>query len=75
MDTGSSSEVAKMLFSTQPAINRLISDLEYNTSLQFFIRKPNRLEPTPEVQALYSELERAFIGLEEIRGAAEIIAN
>lgn len=75
MATGSGSEAAKMLFITQPAISRLISDLEYHTSLQLFIRKPNRLEPTPEAQALYNEVERAFIGLEEIRTAAETIAN
>ena len=64
-----------MLFITQPAISRLISNLEYSTGLQLFIRKPNRLEPTPEAQALYREVDRAFIGLEEIQTSAEAIAN
>ncbi len=75
MVTGSGTEAAKMLFITQPAISRLISDLEFSSGLQLFIRKPNRLEPTPEAQALYREVDRAFIGLEEIRTTAEAIVN
>ncbi|WP_419904624.1 LysR substrate-binding domain-containing protein [Kiloniella sp.] len=75
MVTGSGTEAAKMLFITQPAISRLISDLEYGSGLQLFIRKPNRLEPTPEALALYREVDRAFIGLEEIRTTAEAIVN
>jgi DNA-binding transcriptional LysR family regulator len=64
-----------MLFITQPAISRLIADLEHRSNLKLFVRKPNRLEPTPEAQALYREVDRAFIGLQEIRRTAEAIAN
>jgi len=75
MITGSGTEAAKMLFVTQPAISRLISDLEYNSGLQLFVRKPNRLEPTPEAHALYNTVDRAFIGLNEISRTAETIVN
>jgi DNA-binding transcriptional LysR family regulator len=75
MVTGSGTEAAKQLFITQPAVSRLISDLEYNTGLTLFIRKPNRLEPTPEAQALYKEVDRSFIGLDKIRRAAHAIAS
>ncbi len=75
MVTGSGTEAAKMLFITQPAVSRLIADLEYQTSLKLFVRKPNRLEPTPEAQALFREVDRAFIGLEQIRLFADAIVN
>mgnify|MGYP000405331099 CR=1 FL=1 len=75
MITGSATEAAKMLFVSQPAISRLISDLEYRCNLTLFIRKPNRLEATPEAQAFYREVDRAFIGLEEISRSAAAIAN
>lgn len=75
MVSGSGTEAAKMLFITQPAISRLISDLEHRSRLQLFVRKPNRLEPTPEAYALYREVDRAFIGLDKIRRTAEAIAS
>ncbi|MEH6825814.1 MAG: LysR substrate-binding domain-containing protein [Motiliproteus sp.] len=75
MVTGSATEAGKMLFISQPAISRLIADLEHRANLKLFVRKPNRLEPTPEAQALYREVDRAFIGLEEISRTAEAIAN
>ena len=75
MVTGSGTEAAKMLFITQPAVSRLISDLEYQTRLKLFVRKPNRLEPTPEAQALFRQVDRAFIGLEEISLFADSIVN
>lgn len=75
MVTGSGTEAAKMLFITQPAVSRLIADLEYQSRLKLFVRKPNRLEPTPEAQALFREVDRAFTGLEEIRLFADAIVN
>ena len=75
MVSGSGTEAAKMLFITQPAISRLISDLEDQTKLKLFVRKPNRLQPTPEAQALFREVDRAFIGLEQISLFADSIVN
>lgn len=75
MVTGSATAAAKVLFISQPAVSRLITDLEYQTKLTLFIRKPNRLEPTPEAHTLYREVARAFIGLDQIQRLAEAIAN
>jgi DNA-binding transcriptional LysR family regulator len=75
MVTGSATAAAKLLFITQPAISRLIADLELATKLKLFVRKPNRLEATPEAQALYREVDRAFIGLEQVSRCADAIAN
>ena len=75
MISGSATEAAKMLFISQPAVSRLISDLEHRIKLTLFIRKPNRLEATPEAQALYRDVDRVFIGLDEISRSAAAIAD
>lgn len=75
MLTGSATAAAKVLFITQPAVSRLISDLEHQTKLILFTRLGNRLQPTPEAQTLYQDVHRAFIGLDEIKQSAYAIAH
>ena len=75
MVAGSATGAAKSLFITQPAVSRLLSDLEHRLGFKLFIRRPNRLDPTPEAQALYESVDKAFIGLQEIQRSADAIAN
>jgi len=75
MEAGSATAAGKLLFVTQPAISRLIAEMERQSNLTLFIRRPNRLEPTSEAKALYKDVDRAFIGLEEIQRSADAIAN
>jgi DNA-binding transcriptional LysR family regulator len=58
---------------TQPAISRLIRDLEAEVGVRLFGRRGKLLLPTSEAQALFIEVERAFTGLDRIRSAAEDI--
>ena len=66
MLTGSMTEAAELLFITQPAITRLIQDLERTIGLTLFERRPNRVVPTSDAVALYGEVERSFVGLDRI---------
>jgi DNA-binding transcriptional LysR family regulator len=66
MLTGTTVQAASMLSVTQPAISRLIADLEYQAGLPLFARSKGRLRPTPEAEALFTEMERAYVGLEHI---------
>jgi DNA-binding transcriptional LysR family regulator len=75
MVAGSATGAAKSLFITQPAVSRLLSDLEHRLGFKLFIRRPNRLDPTPEAQTLYESVDKAFIGLQEIQRSADAIAN
>lgn len=64
---------AQVLYVSQPAVSRLISDLEYHVGFSLFQRHKGRLVPTPEALALYEDVDRAFIGLDKITDTAKEI--
>ncbi|MFM0039418.1 LysR substrate-binding domain-containing protein [Paraburkholderia strydomiana] len=67
---------AQMLHISQPAVTRLINDLEENTGFALFDRTLGRLQPTPEAFALHEEVQRSLVGVERIeRAALEIRAS
>lgn len=68
--SGSMSTAADILGITQPAVSRLIRDLEYETRLSLFERSGGRLVATGDAMALYREVDRSFVGLERIAGLA-----
>lgn len=73
MDAGSVTSAAERLLITQPAVTRLIQDLEHAVGFALFKRARGRLHPTVEAQILYDEVERSFIGLEKVMRTAEDI--
>jgi DNA-binding transcriptional LysR family regulator len=66
MLTGTTIQAAAMLRVTQPAVSRLISDLEAQTGIALFARANGRLRPTPEADALFNEIEKAYVSLDHI---------
>ena len=75
MQTGMVTRAADVLNVTQPAISRLLADLEYAVGFALFERAKGRLTPTAEARLLYDEVERSFSGLEKIGRFAEGIRN
>ena len=71
MATGSVTSAATMMHVSQPAVSRLIRDLELTLKLALFERRGNRLEPTAEATHLFAEVERTFVGLSRISQFAE----
>jgi DNA-binding transcriptional LysR family regulator len=67
MEAGSVTAAAERLRITQPAVSKLIIELERSTRLVLFVRKKRRLVPTQEAQLLYEEIERVFLGVDRIR--------
>jgi DNA-binding transcriptional LysR family regulator len=61
------------LHTSQPNISRVIAKLQKETGLKLFERVGLRLVPTPEAEALLREVERAYVGLQTIRDAADSI--
>ncbi len=70
MVTGTATDAAAHMGVTQPAISRLLRDLQRGLGLRLFERRGTRLVPTNEALTLYAEVERSFIGLERITHVA-----
>jgi len=75
MACGTTTRAAELLRVSQPAVSRLLADLEKATRLKLFERGKGRITPTAEGHAFYNEVRRAFIGLEQLHFAAENIRS
>jgi len=64
VETGSVTEAAGRLHVTQPAVSKMLTQLERDLGFRAFTRERRRLVPTPEGRALYDEVERAFVSLD-----------
>jgi len=73
METGTVTAAAERLYITQPAVTRLVRDLEQAIDFALFQREKGRLRPTVEAQLLYEEVERSFTGLDKILQSASDI--
>lgn len=71
--TGSVTGAASALGRTQPAISRLLKELESEIGFSLFERTKGRLLLTPEGRHFFDELQRTFLGLDRLSAvAAEI---
>ncbi len=70
METGSVTAAAARLDCTQPAVSVALSKFEQASGLVLFDRARGRFAPTPEGEALYSEVERGLSSLSRITGKA-----
>jgi DNA-binding transcriptional LysR family regulator len=72
---GTVSAAATRLAISQPAVSRLIADLERSIGFALFERRKRRLQIRPEGEMLYQEVEKSFIGVEKIARCAEEIRD
>ena len=70
MLTTSTVRAAEMMHVTQPAVSRLVRELQEALELRLFERRGTRLVPTNEAVSLYGEVERSFVGMARIAQAA-----
>jgi DNA-binding transcriptional LysR family regulator len=75
MLTGTTTEAATLLHTTQPAVSRLIRQFEHASKLKLFELHRGRLVPTPEAKALLREVERSYTGLERVKEAVEALRD
>jgi DNA-binding transcriptional LysR family regulator len=57
---------AELMQMTQPAVSRLLNQLEASLRLTLFDRSSGRLVPTQEALLLYTEVERTFVSVDKI---------
>jgi DNA-binding transcriptional LysR family regulator len=65
-EAASVTQAAERLHTTQPAVSRLIGDLEAELGLALFVRQRRRLVPTAEGRAFYREAEKALTAVDQI---------
>jgi DNA-binding transcriptional LysR family regulator len=63
-------EAATLIGVSQPAVSRLLDQLERALKFDLFDRSKGRLIPTPEAHLMYEEVERTFISVNKIREMA-----
>ncbi|GAA6178538.1 LysR family transcriptional regulator [Sulfitobacter pacificus] len=73
MITGSMVSAAAEMNVSQPAVSRLISDLEAYLKFSLFERKQGALIPTPEGTRFFESVEENFVGLGRLEKVAENI--
>ena len=73
MVAGSITRAARILHISQPAVSRLIADFERSVGFALFVREHRQLQPTDEARLLFAEVQRAFVGLEQIAAVAEAV--
>ena len=73
MVTGTMTGAANSMAVSQPAISRLISDLEYYLKFKLFDRIKGRLVPTQEAMQFYQGVDQFYIGFEQLEDVADKI--
>ncbi|PWU70769.1 transcriptional regulator [Ochrobactrum sp. POC9] len=72
---GSVTNAAQLMRISQPAVSRLLRDLASHLGLVLFEKRGSGLEPTAAAIALYTEVERSFVGLDRIARVAQNISK
>ncbi len=75
MSAGSVTGAARLLERSQPAITRLVQELEAEIGYALFVRNGPRVTPTEQGFLLYEDVERALGGLRHIHERAAEIAR
>ena len=75
MASGSVTGAAQLMSISQPAVSRLLGDLERNVGFPLFRKSGRNLVATEEGVALYKEVKRSFVGLEDLKSTAEAIRH
>lgn len=67
---GTLTSAARQLGVSQPGISRVLRNAEHRLGLALFERRAGRLYPTPEVLALYPDIEKLYADIDAIQRAA-----
>jgi DNA-binding transcriptional LysR family regulator len=70
MNTGTTTEAARLLHVSQPGISRLVRHLEVKLDVALFERRSGRLVPTAEARELHIEIEKVYRGVLHVRDVA-----
>lgn len=75
MLAGTLTRAAELLFTSQPSISRMLTDLEADVGFALFKRQRGRVEATPEGFAFFEELKKIYAGIDQLSEFAKTIKN
>jgi len=75
MRSGSMTRAAESLHISQPAVSRLVADLEAEIGFRLFVRAGGNVTPTEEAQSLMEDVDFFFRGLKDVYSAARDIRD
>lgn len=75
MIAGSISGAAQLLFVSQPAVSRLLSQTERRLGFALFERIKGRLRATPEAKKLFREVQSVYAGIQRVNDMAAELAD
>jgi DNA-binding transcriptional LysR family regulator len=73
IEFGTISRAAVVLHVSQPAMSKMIANLELDADLMLFERLKGRLAPTERGMRLYDEIDRIFSGVRQVENAIDAI--
>ncbi len=73
IEQGTISRAANVLHVSQPAMSKMITNLELDAGLLLFDRLKGRLAPTQRGMRLYDEIDRIFAGVQQVENAIDAI--
>jgi DNA-binding transcriptional LysR family regulator len=73
--TGSVTAAAQMLYVSQPAVSRILADLEDAVGFKLFARTKRQFVPTEEGKLFFEEVRKAFTGLDDLSKTAVSIRD
>ena len=72
--TGTTTDAAQLLHMTQPAVSKLISQIEGELNVRIFDRRQGRLVMTPEGKNIYADVERILSQLDDLAAKTEDVS-
>ena len=72
---GSMTKAAELLGISQPAVSRLMVDFQEAVGFKLFRRQRNGAEPTEDARRLFDQVEKLFVGLEDLNHQVHAIRN
>ena len=73
--SGTLTKASENLFTSQPSISRMLTDLEMELGFSLLNRKKGRVEVTAEGFAFFEELKKVYIGIDHLTEFAKSIRN
>jgi DNA-binding transcriptional LysR family regulator len=75
MATGSVTRAGERMAISQPAVSQLIAQFERRCGFRLFERQGSKIAPTREAEALYTEVQRMFVGVGQISRVATALRD